>query len=65
VLFCSFELVLHFSLVVYFINNLVKIYLPIVAHFFGFFMIKLDLGKNQVLIVQPTYNDGLGCLLFL
>jgi hypothetical protein len=36
VLFCSFEYVLHFSLVVYFINNLVKIYLPIVAHFLAF-----------------------------
>jgi hypothetical protein len=33
VLFVAFNWVLHFSLVVYFIINLVKIYLLIVAHF--------------------------------
>jgi hypothetical protein len=36
VLVCRFEQVLHFYLVAYFINNLVKIYLPIVAHFLAF-----------------------------
>jgi hypothetical protein len=32
VLFAAFNWVLHFSLVVYFITYLVKIYLPIIAH---------------------------------
>jgi hypothetical protein len=33
VLFVAFNWVLHFSLVVYFITNLVKVYLLTVAHF--------------------------------
>jgi hypothetical protein len=39
VLFVAFNWVLHFSLVVYFITNLVKNYLLIVARFFGLLMI--------------------------
>jgi hypothetical protein len=33
VLFCSFQLGFHFSMVAYFITYLVKIYLPIIALF--------------------------------
>jgi hypothetical protein len=33
VLLVAFNWVLHFYLAVYFITNLVKIYLPIIAHF--------------------------------
>jgi hypothetical protein len=35
----TFNWVLHFSLVIYFITNLVKNYLLTVAHFFGLLMI--------------------------
>jgi hypothetical protein len=52
-------------MVAYFINNLVKNYFPIVAHFLAFLWFNWNMAKNQVLFVQPTKDDGLGCLSFL
>jgi hypothetical protein len=56
---------LHFSLVAYLIIDLAKFWLPIIALLWVTSCFIWKMPYYHVKFIFPTYNDGLGCSLFL